>query len=237
MTEQPIRSKLLADPADVLKTLPQIGKLMINSKNGGATHERIGIVQDVKIDGDWIFFTGDEHNSKIALNAIHKIIADRSSIMQEKMYPRIDLLSTNDEVIGSVIGFDGEEPFDKALAPFAVEELTPKNDNSSTGNQIEVENDDPALRPFLAAQKNKATVRIALERPSFQQEWTGQMPDIRNSRGFINVMKPDFHLHLKVGHVLDWSIEDKAGQLHFYALTAEGQLTGLVVSATKEAFA
>ncbi|MFK4825954.1 hypothetical protein ACI0FM_14375 [Paenochrobactrum sp. BZR 588] len=237
MTEQPIRAKLLANPADVLKTLPQIGKLMINSKNGGATHERIGVVQNVIIDGNWIFFTGDEHNSKIALNAIHTMIADRSSIMQEKVYPRIDLLAEDDEVIGSVIGFGGAEPFDAALASFALEELAPKTDSRSMGDQVEVGDSDPALKPFAAAQRNKGTVRIALERPTFQQEWTGEMPDIRNSRGFINVMKPDFHLHLKVGHVMDWRIEEKDGQLHYYALDADGQSTGLVVSGTKEAFA
>ena len=33
MSEQPIRVKLLADAADVLKTLPAMGKLMINSKS------------------------------------------------------------------------------------------------------------------------------------------------------------------------------------------------------------
>lgn len=237
MTEQVIRAKLTADPAEVLKTLPAIGKLMINSKNGGATHERIGTVQEVHIDNGWIFFSGSEHHSKIELKAIHSMIVDRSSVMQEKVYPRIDLLGITGDTIGSVIGFEGAEPFDAALSPFAYEALEPNNEPRSMSEQVEVQEDDPALKPFAAAQRNKATVRIALERPSFSQEWTGEMPDIRNSRGFINVMKPDFHLHLKVGHVMDWRGEEKGDQLHFYALDAEGQPTGLVISGEKEAFA
>ncbi|MGU3576079.1 hypothetical protein ACLBWZ_11130 [Brucellaceae bacterium C25G] len=237
MTEQPIRAKLMANASDVLKTLPQIGKLMINSKNGGATHERIGTVQNVDVENGWIVFSGDEHHSKIELKTINTMIADRSSIMQEKVYPRIDLLDANENVIGSVIGFGGAEPFDAALAPFAFEVMEPKDDSRAMGEQAEVRDDDPALKPFAAAQRNKANVRIALERPSFYQEWYGEMPEIRNSRGFINVMKPDFHLHLKVGHVMNWDIEEKEDQLYFYALDNDAKQTGLVVSGKKEAFA
>lgn len=236
MSEQPIRAKLLAAPADVLKTLPAMGKLMINSKSCGATHERIGVVERVEVRDGWVHFSGPEHHSRIDLNAIASMIVDRSSIMQEKAYPRIDLLASDESVIGSVIGFDGAEPFDKALDSFGFATLEPKAKDQSTMEKQEVGEDDPGLTPFAAAQRNKAEIRIALELPAFKQEWSGEMPEVRPSRGFINVMKPDFHLHLKAGHVASWREIRKGDDLTFYALNEAGDETGLIVSGNKEAF-
>jgi hypothetical protein len=236
MSEQPIRVKLLADAADILKTLPSMGKLMINSKSGGATHERIGVVEQVEVRDGWIYFSGSEHHSRIDLSAIASLIADRSSVMQEKVYPRIDLLAEDESVVGSVIGFDGAEPFDQALNGFAFSALPPKDKDRGTGEALEVGDDEPGLKPFAAAQRNKAEVRIALDLPAFKQEWSGEMPDVRPSRGFINVMKPDFHLHLKAGHVASWHEVEEGDEYRFYALNETGQQTGLVVSGKKDAF-
>lgn len=236
MSEQPIRVKLLADAADVLKSLPAMGKLMINSKSGGATHERIGVVEQVEVRDGWIYFSGSEHHSRIDLSAIASLIADRSSVMQEKVYPRIDLLASDDSVIGSVIGFEGAEPFDKALDSFEFATLEPKIKEQGGMDKQEVGEDDPGLAPFAAAQRNKAEIRIALELPAFKQEWSGEMPEVRPSRGFINVMKPDFHLHLKAGHVASWREVKEGDERRFYALNETGDETGLVVSGAKDAF-
>ncbi|MCL7999479.1 hypothetical protein M8994_14620 [Brucella sp. 21LCYQ03] len=236
MSEQPIRIKLLAEAADVLKTLPSMGKLMINSKSGGATHERIGNVEHVEIRGEWIYFSGAEHHSSINLSAIASLIADRSSVMQEKVYPRIDLLAADESVIGSVIGFEGAEPFDKALEGFTFTELEPANKDRTVGEALEISNEEPGLKPFMAAQRNKAEVRIEIDLPAFKQEWSGEMPEVRPSRGFINVMKPDFHLHLKAGHVASWREVEAAEEYRFFALNAAGEETGLIVSGKKDAF-
>lgn len=236
MSEQPTRAKLLADPADVLKTLPTMGKLMINAKSCGATHERIGVVEKVEVRDGWIYFSGAEHHSRIDLSAIASLIADRSSVMQEKVYPRIDLLAEDESVIGSVIGFEGAEPFDKALDSFEFATLEPKVRDQSTMEKQEVGEGDPGLTPFSAAQRNKAEIRIALELPAFKQEWGGEMPEVRPSRGFINVMKPDFHLHLKAGRVASWREVKKGDDLTFYALNDTGDEIGLIVSGNKDAF-
>lgn len=236
MSEQPIRAKILAAAADVLKTLPLMGKLMINTKSGGATHERIGVVEQVEVRDGWIYFTGDEHHSRIELTAIASLIADRSSVMQEKVYPRIDLLAADETVIGSVIGFEGAEPFDKALHGFEFTALEPKEKEQGATETLEVGEDDPGLAPFAKAQRNNADVRIAIDLPSFKQEWRGQMPEPRLSRGFINVMKPDFHLHLKAGNVTSWRADEQGEDLVFYALNKENEETGLIVSGKKEAF-
>ncbi len=236
MNQHPIRVKLLADAVAVLKTLPAMGKLMINSKNGGATHERIGIVEKVDIHDGWISFSGAEHHARINMAAIATLIADRSSIMQEKVYPRIDLLAGDDSVIGSVIGFDDAEPFDKALENFDFIALAPKQKEERAKDVLEVGDDEPGLQPFAAAQRNKAEVCIALNMPAFRQEWTGEMPDLRLSHGFINVMKPDFHLHLKAGHVASWQETCDGNDVAFYAIDKAGARTGLVISGKKEDF-
>lgn len=236
MSQQPIRVKLLADAGTVLATLPAMGKLMINTKSGGATHERIGVVEKVEIEGDWLYFSGVQHHSRIDLSAIKALIVDRSSIMQEKVYPRIDLLADDDSVIGSVIGFEGAEPFDKALESFDFTALQPKEKESRAQDVLEVGEDDPGLQPFKAAQRNMAEVRIAIDLPSFKQEWTGEMPEVRPSRGFINVMKPDFHLHLKAGHVASWRETAEGDDVAFYALNEAGEQTGLIVAGKKADF-
>lgn len=236
MSDQPIRVKLLADAADILSTLPLMGKLMINSKSGGATHERIGVVEHVEVREGWIHFSGTEHHSSIDLSAITSLIADRSSVMQEKVYPRIDLLAADETIIGSVIGFDGAAPFDKALESFTFTVLEPANKDRGTGEALEISDDEPGLKPFVAAHRNKAEVRISLDLPAFKQEWSGEMPDVRPSRGFINVMKPDFHLHLKAGHVASWRELKNIDEHQFYALNAAGEETGLIISGKKEAF-
>lgn len=236
MTEQQTRVKLLADGEDVLKTLPQMGKLMINSKNGGATHERIGVVETVKVDGGWIYFSGAHHHSCIDLSAIAALVVDRSSVMQGNVYPRLDLMAQDGHVIGSVIGFDGVEPFDLALKGFAFSALPAKTKEQTTGEALEIADGDPGLKPFAAAWRNKAQVRIALDLPAFKQEWSGEIPQTRLSRGFINLMQPDFHLHLKGGHVASWLKLEKANEELFYALNENGEKTGLVVSGSKGSF-
>jgi len=236
MGEQPIRVKLLADAADVLKTLPSMGRLMINSKSGGATHERIGLVEWVEIHDNWIYFSGSEHQSRVHLSAIASLIADRSSVMQEKVYPRIDLRAEDESVIGSVIGFEGAEPFNRALNGFAFSILSPKEKDRGAGEAHDISDDEPGLMPFAVAQRNKAEVRITLDLPAFKQEWSGEMPEVRSSRGFINVMKPDFHLHLKAGHVVSWHEIEEEGEYYFSALDATGHKTGLTVSGKKDAF-
>ena len=105
-----------------------------------------------------------------------------------------------------------------------------------TGEAPEVGDEEPGLKPCGAAPRNQAGVRIGLDLPAFKQEWSGEMPDVRPSRGFINVMKPDFHLHLKAGHVASWHEVEEGDEYRFYALNEAGQQTGLVVSGKKDAF-
>ena len=49
---------------------------------------------------------------------IGEMIVDRTSLMQGKAYPRLDLHRADGSYICGIVGFDGIEPFDAALAPF-----------------------------------------------------------------------------------------------------------------------
>ncbi|NKB84322.1 hypothetical protein HED51_18370 [Ochrobactrum grignonense] len=44
-------------------------------------------MEQVEVRDGWIYFSGSEHHSRIDLSAIASLIADRSSVMQEKVYP------------------------------------------------------------------------------------------------------------------------------------------------------
>ena len=106
------REQLNVDLFTLLQKLPDIGKLMVNSKNLGATHERIGTVERVYFANGRIAITGAEHHSSLDPFAVTQIIIDRTSVMRDKYYPRIDMLDKDSEIVASVIGFDGIEPFD-----------------------------------------------------------------------------------------------------------------------------
>lgn len=228
------REKLNVDLYALLQKLPQIGRLMVNSKNLGATHERIGTVETVAFDNGRIIIGGAEHHSSIDASAVKDIIIDRTSIMRDKCYPRIDMLGADGEVVGSVIGFDGVEPFDAALAQFgAGTALDEKEKDETASERKEISEEDGGFEPFKRAEAEAANVRIELKLPHFHQQWQGVMPAIKPSMGFINVMVGDFHLHLKGDSVHSWSNEDSDEGVVYSAFNAEQKPLGLIVTLLK----
>jgi hypothetical protein len=232
------RERLDVPPAELLARLPAIGRVMINSERRGATHERIGSVETVRIEDGWLVCEGAEHNSRIELAAIATVIVDRTSVMREKPYPRIELRGTDGESIANVTGFEGLEPFDAVLAAFpqGVELAVEERSGNSLDERKELDADDAGLEPFAAAERSGGRVRIEFTRPSFWQAWEGDMPTVKPVMGYVNVMRPDFHLHLKGGSVGGWRREDATDQLRFVALTTDGAETGLTVTGTPASF-
>ena len=232
------RERLDVAAAALLARLPTIGRVMINSERLGATHERIGTVGKVRVEDGWLVCEGAEHNSRIELAAIDSVIVDRTSVMREKSYPRIELRGTNGETIANVTGFEGLEPFDAVLSAFPQGLELPVDDRrgNSLDERNELDGNDVGLEPFAAAERTGGRVRIEFSRPSFWQVWEGDMPAIKPVIGYVNVMQPDFHLHLKGGSVAGWRREDNNGQTRFVALTADGGETGLSVSGAPASF-
>lgn len=232
------RERLDVAPAVLLARLPAIGRVMINSERLGATHERIGKIEQVRVAGGWAVCEGAEHNSRIELGAIATVIVDRTSVMREKSYPRIELRDQSGETIANVTGFEGLEPFDAVLAEFPHGVELPVEDRSrnSLDERKELDGNDVALEPFAAAERCGGRVRIEFSRPSFWQAWEGAMPAVNPAMGYVNVIQPDFHLHLKGGSVGSWRRDDSTDQLRFVALTADGHETGLSVSGAPASF-
>jgi hypothetical protein len=212
------REILPVPPASVIRKLPAMGELMITAKRKGATHERIGAIETVAVEDGWLACGGAAHNSRIDPTVITSVIVDRTSVMQDKVYPRIDF-RCGEEVLFSVVGFAGIEPFDAALAEFGPGDALPEEPKEPRAKRDEATLDEPGALPLQAAFKTGARVTIGFWRKGFEQEWTGVIESVKPAMGFINVMRPDFHLHLLGGAVAGWN--------EGAALDADGEPTGL----------
>lgn len=216
-----LREILPVPPASVIRKLPLMGSLMITAKRNGATHERIGPIETVTIEDGWLVCGGAAHDSRIDPAAITTVIVDRSSKMRDQVYPRIDFRA-GEEVLFSVVGFEGLEPFDAALAEFGAGEPLPEEPKEPGAPRDEASLEDAGALPLQAAQAAGRHVSIRFRREGFEQTWSGVIETVKPAMGFINVMRPDFHLHLRAGTVSGWA--DGA------ALDGAGAPTGLTLT-------
>jgi putative heme degradation protein len=230
------RERLDVAPAALLSRLPSIGKVMINAEHRGATHERIGKVEQVRVVDGWIVCEGAEHNSRIRIAAIDEIIVDRTSVMRDKAYPRIELRDRDGKAVSNITGFEGLEPFDAILAEFPQGTELPLEERGAAGEHGELAESDPGLVPFAAVERNGGRVTVELDLPSFRQVWEAEMPAIKAAMGYINIILPDFHLHLRGGAVASWRREENAGRVRFVALDTEGTELRLAMSGVPASF-
>lgn len=221
------RARLSAKPEAVLAVLPQIGRLMVTANHLGATHERIGAVETVAFADGWAMIGGAEHESRIELGAIAEIIVDRTSVMKDKAYPRLDLIRTDGTPICGIVGFDGLEPFDAAVAPLGTGEAVDAKPEKPASERTDAAPTDPGLVALEAAREAATPVIIGFRRPNFWQAFRGVVETVKPAMGFINVMRPDFHLHLKSGAVAEWRTVEEEKR----AVDANGQELGLYIRA------
>ena len=171
MTEHNRRERLPVPAASVIRALPAIGKLMVTAKRAGATHERIGTIERVTVDDGWLVCSGAEHDSRMDPSAIATIIVDRTSIMGDQAYPRIDFLAADGECLFSVVGFGGLEPFDAALAPFGPGEALPEKPAEPRGERPEVDPEETGARPLNKARDSGIEISIGFSRKGTR--WRG----------------------------------------------------------------
>jgi putative heme degradation protein len=237
MTEtSSLRSLVAADAAAVLARLPRMGAVMLTARHGGATHERIGPVDEVTRDGGVIVCRGACHDARIGVAAIASVIVDRSGRMRDTALPRLDFHDADGLVIFSVIGMAGLEPFDAGAGDLALGEPLPAEPRP-TPERTEVAADDPGIGPFAAAAANGGTVTIEMVRPGLIQAWQGTVEAVKPSMGFINVMRPDFHLHLKGAAVASWRKEAAGDETVLAAQNLAGEAFGLRVRGAISALA
>ncbi len=225
--QPPLRARITADAVEVLQALPTIGRLMVTANHLGATHERIGTVEAVALRDGWALLSGEEHDSAIELAAVAEIIVDRSSVMRDQTYPRLDLMRADGSSLCGIVGFGGLEPFDRAIAGFATEGAAEPRAERPQPRADEIAADDPGRVQLEAAQAGGAVVAVGFAQPGFRQAWRGRIEAIKPAMGFINVMRADFHLHLKGGAVAHWLMRDDAT---FEAVDAAGERLGLTLT-------
>lgn len=225
MTAPAARYRLTADPGDILQRLPSMGRVMILSSLPAVTHERIGVVASVARESGVSIQSGSEHDSRIVLADIAEMIVDRSGGMGDKVYPRIDFLDADGAALFGVVGFEGLERFDGGLEGLPAADAPAKADGPVFEKGPDVSADDAATRAFQRVLDSGAEVTVRLRRPGFEQAWSGRVEAIKPSMGFVNVMRPDFHLHVKGGAVRSWSREGNA----LHACGATGEALGLSI--------
>jgi len=212
----PARQRLDATPAAIAPLLPALGRVMVVLSSGGATHERIGAIAETGIAAGRLHLHGDAHAAALDLAAIQSLVLDRSSRMRDKVYPRIEFRDGTDALQLSVIGMEGPEPFDAALAGFAGAALAAE-ERPARPEEAAAE-DDPGAAALRALHAAGAAAEIRLATRFATQSWTGAVPEPRLAMGFANIILPDFHLHLRLGSVArfepgpaGWAACDEAG--------------------------
>jgi hypothetical protein len=227
------RARLSASPSDVLAVLPSMDRIMINSRWNGALHERMGVVERVTFDGGWALCNGAEHASRIELARVASVVIDRTSIMGGEAYPRADFTEADGSILCSVISFSGLGPFDSALAAFGPGEELPVDDRQRPA-PAEDRPEDPGVEAFQRALESGFPVSVHIDRPGFHQSWQGVIDKVNPARGFINVMKPDFHLHLRMGSVAGWQADVSGDMAVLAAMDGAGKPLGLTVRGKAE---
>lgn len=228
----------LASASATLERLPHMGSVMINTRQGGATHERMGEVEEVTIRDGCVHIRGAAHASDIDLAEIAEAVVDRTGKMGDKVLPRIDFSDAAGETVFSVIGMAGIEPFDAgletlAMTPLDLSEAAPRGPRE----EVEILPTDPGFAVLETARTSGAAIAIEISRPGFRQVWSGAVEAVRPAMGFINVMRPDFHLHLRAGAVAGWRRERGEGRERLVALDDKGDETGLSIEGDPGAWA
>jgi hypothetical protein len=233
-----LREALLQSPAEILPLLTAMGRVMLSARRQGAIHERMGAVQGVTIDADKARLAGECHDSVIDLAVVKRIVVDRSGKMRDKVLPKLECQDGAGETLFSLIGLEGLEPFEAALAPLgAGTPLEPVLREASSGGAQEVAPEDLGAATFAAILGNAMLIAIDFERPGLFQHWVGLLPEPKPSMGFVNVMQGDFHLHLQAGAVAGWARHQMEAEVVLRALDAEGRETGLSLRGPAAAFA
>jgi putative heme degradation protein len=229
-----LRQQLSAPPDRVLSRLTAMGKVMVVAQDEGVTHERIGVVDRVRKDENKLVFAGAAHDCTIDMSHIVSAIADRSGRMKDKVLPKLEFADTDGRVVFSIVGLDGIEKFDEALARFAGVAVEPTV--KEAGAKSTLDDDDAGLAPLTAAHSSGEEIVIEMQKQGMMQRWRGLVPAINPAMGFINIIASDFHLHLRGGAVSRWDRSESGAEVRFTALNAQGKPIGLSLHGPKRAF-
>lgn len=228
------RQRLAETPFNVLRRLPLIGRLMVVVRDAAVTHERIGEVERVDVQGDKVFCVGAAHDCAIDLRRIAGVVIDRSGRMKERVLPKLEFVAADDTVMFSVVGLDDIDRFEAAMRGFNGAAVEPRV--ADAGEAATLGPDDAAARPLKAALAAGATVAVSMRGPGILQNWRGLLGEINPAMGFINIITPDFHLHVRGSAVSGWQRQAAGDALELTALDRDGARLGLSLRGPARAF-
>jgi putative heme degradation protein len=219
------RVRIAAPPGEILALLPRMGRVMLTISAGDITHERIGPVERVSLDGNIARLEGESHRAALDIGAIGTLVADRTGRMRDRALPRVQALAPDGRALYALIALDGLEPFDAALSEVATAELVPPL--PKPGDRGDPPSCDGDLVRLLVDRlaEERATIEVALESEGVVQSWSGVASPTKPAMGFVNIIQPDFHLHARAGVVASWREEGRSR----HALDADGIPIGLTV--------
>lgn len=231
-TTRPIRERLACSVLEAAQATRAMGRVMLSAAANGATHERIGPVGEVLLEDGHVRLAGGAHDASIDLAVVTGVVADRSGRMKDRVLPRIEFHNAAGETLFSMIALDGLEPFDAAVAGLATGGTLPEKERPApTGDKpAEVTETDPGAVPLHAARTSGAAIGVVFSAPGLVQRWTGTVADIKPAMGFINIIQPDFHLHLKAEAVSRWARAEADGTARLEAFDAAGMPLGLTLT-------
>lgn len=235
---RPVREILPGDVADAVATVGAMGRVMLSASSGGATHERIGVVGAVRREAAGLRLSGEAHDALIDLAVITQVVADRSGRMKDRVLPRLELQDATGATAFSLICLDGIEPFDKALAGLGAGTVLPEKPRPAAVDPAPVPaGADPGAGLLEAARAGGEPVSVLFRCTGLEQAWTGLIGEVKPAMGFLNIIKPDFHLHLQDHAVARWRREEAVDAVTFHAEAADGSAVGLVLRGSATAFA
>jgi putative heme degradation protein len=236
ITEVAQRQELSVDPRVVLSRLSGMGRVMTIVRDGRVTHERIGIIERITQEDDRLAYAGDAHDCIVDLRHVALLVIDRSGRIGGNPLPKLEVLDLQGDLLFSVVGLDGVEKFDGAVAQFPFVARSPKE--REQWEQPKLGADDAGIGPFAAANQAGLEIEIEMQRRGFVQRWSGRVPEVNCAMGFINLIVEDFHLHVRGGAISGWEIQQLGGgdRIKLAAIAVDGTATGLALRGAREAF-
>lgn len=215
------RHALPLEPLAVLGRVAGIGSALIGIRAGGALLEGIGTVESVSEEASDIVLRGPGRETRIAVAAIAEIVADQMAMAT--IMPFIEIFDADGNALAKITALDGLERFDAALEGIV---RTPLDAAPPAPRPAPGEN-EPTDGPLKAAEAAGKPVTLAARKPGVSHTWTGAISGVSFGRGFLNVIQPDMHLHVRAGAIADWR-ESPEGT--FSALDADGAAIGLTLT-------
>ncbi|MBN9063210.1 MAG: hypothetical protein J0H41_12290 [Rhizobiales bacterium] len=228
--ESSARERLSCTVEDALRAATAMGRVMLTANAQGATHERIGAIEAVSSEGHALRLSGAAHDAAIDPATIESVVADRTGRMKDKALPRLEFLGADGAALFSLICLDGLEPFDAAMKPLGAGAALPEKEKPAPGEPATLADDDQGAAPFTRAAASGEPLTISLRRDGLVQRWTGVVQVVKPAMGFINIITPDFHLHLRGGAVAGWTRVGNDRDATLHAVNGDGGAIGLELS-------